>query len=433
MKQKFIISTIILIIGGFLTKVLGMLIKIIVTRLIGVEGMGIYMLIMPTFSLFIALAQLGFPISISKIVSEDRKNNKNIIFSSFFLSIIINLILFFIILLISPILSKYLLHDTRCYLPLISIALVLPFISISSILRGYFFGKERMFPHVLSNVCEQIIRLIILMLIVPSLIVKGIDIALSFIVLVNIISEGLSIVILYLFLPKKIKLSKNDIIPDKTNMKDVLNTSIPTTSSRLIGLIGYFFEPIILTSTLLFLGYKSNWIISEYGLITGFVMPLLMIPSFFTQAISQALIPVVSRAYSNRRIPYIKAKLYQSLIISITIGLAITFLLMINPEFFLKFIYNTTEGSHYLKVLAPFFLFYYIQIPLLSVLQATNHAKEGMISTLKGTIMKTALLFILSLFKIGMYGLIIATIVNIIYVTYNQFKLVRNKVLKKAY
>ena len=78
MKEKFIISTIILLVGGFLTKVLGMIIKIVMTRLIGTEGIGLYMMILPTFSLFIGLAQAGFPIAISKLVAEDTKNNKKI-------------------------------------------------------------------------------------------------------------------------------------------------------------------------------------------------------------------------------------------------------------------------------------------------------------------------------------------------------------------
>ena len=54
MKSKFVKSTLILVIGGMFTKLLGMLIKIVMTRLLGTEGIGIYMLIMPTFSLFIS-------------------------------------------------------------------------------------------------------------------------------------------------------------------------------------------------------------------------------------------------------------------------------------------------------------------------------------------------------------------------------------------
>lgn len=72
-KSKFIKSTIILIIGGMITKLTIMVIKIVMTRLVGVEGMGIYMLISPTFMLLIGLAQFGFPIAISKLVSENKK------------------------------------------------------------------------------------------------------------------------------------------------------------------------------------------------------------------------------------------------------------------------------------------------------------------------------------------------------------------------
>ena len=87
----FIKSTIILIIGGAITKIVSMLIKIVLARLIGSEGMGIYMLISPTFMLLMAIAQLGFPVAISKLVAEEKKNNKNLVFSIIPISLIINI------------------------------------------------------------------------------------------------------------------------------------------------------------------------------------------------------------------------------------------------------------------------------------------------------------------------------------------------------
>ena len=77
-KSKFIRSTLILLVGGFVTKILGMVIKIVTSRLIPTEGVGLYMMIMPTFTLLISLAQMGLPIAISKLVSEDTRNNKKI-------------------------------------------------------------------------------------------------------------------------------------------------------------------------------------------------------------------------------------------------------------------------------------------------------------------------------------------------------------------
>ena len=64
-KNVFLKSVILLLIGGFITKIISMFIKIVLARLIGTEGMGIYMLISPTFVMLMALASLGFPVAIS--------------------------------------------------------------------------------------------------------------------------------------------------------------------------------------------------------------------------------------------------------------------------------------------------------------------------------------------------------------------------------
>ncbi len=429
-KSKFIKSTIILMIGGLITKILGMIIKIVMTRLMGTEGIGIYMLIMPTFSLFIALAQLGFPVAISKLVAEDKKNNKNLVFSIIPISLILNLLIMLLLLFFAGTISTHLLHESRTTLGIICIGFVLPFISISSILRGYFFGKEKMVPHVVSNITEDIVRLIILIIGIPLFIVKGIEFAVAFIVISNILSELTSILILFLFLPKSFKLDKKDFIPQKNNIKDILNISIPTTGSRIIGNIGYFLEPIILTFVLLKAGYSNTFIITEYGIVSGYVMPLLLLPSFFTMAISQALIPVISKSYANHHYEYAKAKIKQAIFFSLLIGIPITILFLLFPTAPLQFIYNTNEGTTYLRVLAPICLLHYIQSPLTSSLQAMGKAKEAMNGTLLGVFVRTIALWIGCSLKIGMWGLIFATACNITLVTYHQAKYVKKAFMK---
>ena len=423
-NSKFIQSTIVLIIGGLITKILGMVIKIVTTRLIGTEGIGLYMLITPTFTLLIALAQLGFPVAISKLVAEDKSNNKNLVFSIIPISLMINLVIILLLLIFSPIIANNLLHESRTYLAIIGMAFVLPF--ISSIIRGYFFGKERMIPHVVSNICEDVIRIIIIIIGIPIFIKKGLDYAIFFLVISNIVSEITSILILFFFLPKNFSLNKQDFKPIKSDIKNIFSISIPTTGSRLIGNIGYFFEPIILTSTLLYVGYNNSFIVNEYGIISGYVIPLLLLPSFFTMAISQALIPVISKSYSNNHFNYAKSKIKQAIIFSLIIGVPITILFEVIPEVPLKLIYNTTEGVSYLRVLAPICLMQYIQSPLASALQAMGKAKIAMNATLIGIIIRTSLLFILSLFKIGMWGLVIATGINILAVTSYQAKKIKN-------
>jgi len=421
----FIKSTLILILGGAITKVLGMIIKIFTTRIVGTEGIGLYMMIMPTFNLFITLSQLGFPIAISKLVSEDKNNNRKIIFSTVAFSLVFNTFLIFLVFLLAPIFSNILLKNSNTYLPIICIGFTLPFIGISSITRGYFFGKQMMIPHVISNAFEQIVRLIIIIIITPKLLNYGIDVAVAGLVIYNVVSELLSIIILYFFLPKNFKFKKEEIKPDKILLKEVMAISIPTTSSRLIGSIGYFFEPIILTQTLMYVGYTSNFITTEYGIVSGYAMQMLLMPSFFTMAISQALIPVISKGYAHNRISYVKTKIKQACLISFGIGFIITSIIFLFPEFFLKFFFNTTHGTNYLRVLAPFFLIFYFEGPLTSSLQAMNKAKEAFKVSFSGIILKSVILFVCCLFKIGMYPLIIANIFNIIYVTYNQYRIVK--------
>ncbi len=423
-KSKFIKSTIILLIGGFLTKILGMIIKIIITRSIGTRTIGLYMMIMPCFNLFITLCQAGFPISISKLVSEDKSNNKKIVFSSIFMSLIITIILMILLIFISPIIASFL-HNNTLRIPIMCIGFTLPFISISSIIRGYFFGRENMIPHVVSNTFEQIVRIILNITILPIISKYSNVFIISFLILSNIISELSSIIILYLYLPKKIKINKEYIKPDIEIMKDVLNISIPTTGSRVLGMIGYFFEPIIITSFLLINGYSNNYITYEYGVITGYVIPLLMLPSFFTMAISQATIPVISNGFANGKIEYVKNKIKQSLIFSFIIGTIFTILILLFPNIILNFVYNTSEGINYIKFIAPFFLLYYIQVPLTATLQALNKAKEAFTSTLVGMILKISLMITLSFLHIGMYPLLISTIANIIYVTLFNVRKVR--------
>ena len=421
-KSKFIKSTFILLIGGFLTKILGMLLKIILTRSVGTNTIGLYMMIMPTFNLFITLSQAGFPISTSKLVSEDKLDNKKIIFSTIFMSLILTFFLMILLIFISGFIAD-MLHNNKLKVPIMCIGLTLPFISLSSIIRGYFFGKENMIPHVVSNTFEQILRIIIYILVLPLIINNGEVFTISFIVLTNILSETISILILYFFLPKKIKINKKYIKPDIEVMKDILNISLPTTGSRVIGTIGYFFEPIILTTFLLMNGYSNHFITYEYGILTGYVMPLIMLPSFFSMAISQSILPVVSNGYINNKIEYVKNKIKQALFLSFIIGLIFTILIMIFPKECMNFIYNTNEGINYIRIMAPFFLLLYIQGPLVSIMQSLNQAKDAMMSTLVGIFIKIGLIILLSFLKIGLYSLVIATIVNIVYVTiFNAIK-----------
>ena len=112
MKEKFIKSTIILIIGGLLTKILGMVIRIVTTRIIGLEGIGLYMLVMPTYGLFITIATLSLPIAISKLVSENTRNNKNVVLGIIPIALLFNFFVVTVLIMSSTFISDTLFSIT---------------------------------------------------------------------------------------------------------------------------------------------------------------------------------------------------------------------------------------------------------------------------------------------------------------------------------
>lgn len=421
MKNVFIKSVILLIIGGFISKIASMIKKIILARYLGTEGMGVVSLVMPSFVLFMTLAQLGLPTAVSKLVAEDTKNNKNLVFSSAVIALIFNIIVMMFVIFSSKFIACTLLNEPRCTLAIVAIGLVIPFVSVSSILRGYFFGKQKMFPHVLSCSLEDIIRLTILILGLPYFLNISLEAAVAYTILVNMASEFTSILVLFLFLPKGFKLSKEDFYINKKNAKETFAIGIPTTIGRLIGSFGSFLEPIILTFVLIKCGYSNSYIVNEYGILNGFIMPLIMLPSFFTMAISQALIPNISKSYSRGNKIYVKKRIYLAIIISLMVGLPVTFIFIFIPEIPLKFIYNTTVGISYIKVLAPLFIFHYIQNPLNSALQAMGKAKDAMNGTLQGTIIRLTIIFVFSYLNIGLWSLVIASGISVIYITIHQY------------
>lgn len=417
MKEKFIKSSIILIIGGALTKILGIVIRMVMSRVASIETIGLYMLVLPTFSLMMAISQLGFSKGVSKLVSEGKYQSKKILFSILPLSVIINLSLTLFLVLTSHFIASNLLHNKDAYLPILAISLVLPFDSLSSMLRGFFFGKEKMTPHVISHLAEQVVRLILMILVIPLFKEKGTIIATTALILINVLSELASSLVLIFFLPKRFTIKKIDLRPSFHYLRNVLSISIPTTATRIIGTIGYFLEPIILTNVLLSGGYSANYITTEYGVITAFVMPILLLPSFFTTAISNAMFPIISREYAKKKITYIKNKLKQAIMFSLIIAVLSIIFINLFPSFLLKFFYKTELGVNYLRFLSPIFILYSLEAPLSAFLEATSHAKDVMMDNLIGIIIKTIFLFILSFFKIGLYSLLISMIINILVVT----------------
>ena len=163
MKNAFIKSTVILLIGTLITKLLGFFIKIIFTRMIG-TGINLYSLIMPTYSLLVAITQLGLPYAISVIMAKNNYRGLKVLASVVPISLFFNVLIIALIFVFSPFLATNLLKNENLYYPLISISFVVPFTTISGIIKGYYFGKQNMLPNAVSSIFEQLTRFILMMI-----------------------------------------------------------------------------------------------------------------------------------------------------------------------------------------------------------------------------------------------------------------------------
>ena len=426
-KDTFKMSIFILLIGGLITKILSFIIRVLFTRTITDEGMNLYTIVSPTFSLLIALASFSLPISISKIISKQTTARPKIMFTSLFFGLTFSFALLLLVLLLAPFISSTLLKEETLTPLIYAMAFTLPFISITSVLKGYFLGKMKVIPNTISNIFEQLARIIFLIFLLPKLVSKSIILGVVSYILFNIITEIISIFVFYLYLPKKIMLTKNDFLPSKSIINEILATSIPSVSGRIIGNIAFFLEPILLTNILLFVGYPSSYILAEYASYNAYAIGLLTLPSFFIAAICQILIPEISKYYNLKKYTLVKKRMKQALKYSFTIGLFFSIFLFFTRDFFLEILYKTTRGSDYIFILAPFFVLFYLEAPLTSTLQAINKAKAAMKITLLGAIIKLLIMSILSFLRVGIYGLVFSEIINIIIVVFLNYR-----ILKKA-
>lgn len=430
-KNNLLIKNIIiLLVSGALAKILGMLGKIIYTRIAGVNVVGLYTMITPTFMLIISICQFSFPISISKISAEEKYDNKSLLKSAYFVGFIISIILIIILILTSNLIAASL-HNKLLAPAILSISAIIPFVMISSVQRGFLHGKEDMFPASITNVTEEIIKIILILFLLPIAISKGDITSVIFLILFNVITESSNILFMQEVISKKYISNKKGKV-NKKIIKEILSISIPTTSVRLIASIGFFLEPIILTNTLLSSGYSPNYITMEYGIINSYIVPLLSIPSFFSISIASALLPNITKAYANKKYDEFNRKLLKLMFLSMLVGAVCLTIILIFPNEILKLVYNVNFGINYIYLIGPFFLILYMQPTLSVALQAMDKTNKLFLTSTISVIIKYSALYILGKIGFGMNALIFAMIAGIVATTSLVLIIVLKELKKKT-
>lgn len=427
-KQTFLQGTLILILAGMITRFLGFINRLVLARFLGEEGVGLYMMALPTLFLVMTLTQVGLPVAISKRVAEaeardDQAKVKKILTVSLIITAGTSIVFTAGMMLGAPMISSMLLTDERTLYPLLAISPIVPIIAISSVLRGYFQGKQNMKPQSYSMVIEQVVRITCVALFIQLLYPYGIEYAAGGAMFSVILGEFASLLfMIFLFKHKKtIKIRYRFFAylkASKSTLKELFSIALPSTGSRLIGSLTHFLEPILVAQSLAIAGISTTLATKQYGELSGYIMPLLFLPTFITQSLSVALVPSISEAEAKHNRKMVHYRIHQSIRISFASGAIATIVLSLFAGPILTYMYGTDNADKLLILMAPFFILLYIQSPLQAALQALDLAKPAMWNSLIGAVSKLAVLFLLaSNENFGIMGVAIAMCMGVVLVT----------------
>lgn len=166
MSNKFISGTLILTLSGFVVKAIGSINWVILSRILGGEGIGIYQMAFPIYLLALEISSAGIPIAISiitaeKAAKEDYAGAKRIFHVSISMlcttAFILSLLVFFGS---RFLISEHIIRESRAYWSLIALAPAIFFTTIIAGFRGYLQGWRQMTPTAVSQITEQIVRVI---------------------------------------------------------------------------------------------------------------------------------------------------------------------------------------------------------------------------------------------------------------------------------
>ncbi len=340
-NKSFVKGAVILGIAGLAIKILGAAFRIPLTNIIGDDGMGYYQTAYPIYVLFLTIATAGIPTAISRMVAErnalDRPYEAHRVFRLSFLLLLAigatsSSILFFGAEKITE-----LMKEPEAVYAMKAIAPALFFVPLMASYRGYFQGRQNMTPTAVSQVVEQLFRVVIGLGLAIYFLPKGLQYSAagaSFGATAGGIFGFAGILIIYQLNKKSIAADLKGA--DKTSLEStkkilwaLLMIAIPITIGASIMPIINAIDTAIVKVRLIDIGYESAVARGLYGQLTGMAAPLINFPQVLTQAVAMSLVPVIASSHMRGELEFMRKNialgLRYALILSIpcAVGMAV--------------------------------------------------------------------------------------------------------------
>lgn len=427
-KETFFISVLILIISQIFIKIFGLVYRLYLTNRdgFGDAGNAIYSSGYQIYALLLTLSSVGVPNAISKLVSEriaigDYRGAKRVFKVSFVSFALIGLFGTIVLFKGANYISNMILQIPEAELTLVALSPSLFFVSIISVIRGYFNGIQKISITAKSQILEQVFKTLFTIIIVEmivlisgtntTLMAAGANLATTF----SIILSFLYLCLFYKsnnFLVNKVQVkSKKERILHI--IKQILVVSIPISLTAILTSLNKNIDSITVIRTLkTFLSEEEAKI--QYGILSGKVDTVITLPMSLNVAFATALVPAISSAKAINDIKTIKNKISFSLLITILIGLPCTVGLFIFSDEILNLLFpNASNGATLLQISSITIIFVVITQNLNGALQGLGKVIVPMFATGIGLIAKIILnLLLIPIPEIGVNGAAIASIVN---------------------
>ncbi|MEG1311186.1 MAG: polysaccharide biosynthesis protein [Romboutsia sp.] len=394
-------STIILFISNIIVRVLGFLYKILLSKSIGEAGLGIYHIIFNFLMICLAFTTTGIPTALSCLVAKRKalndKHNINILFiSTLYIAFFIAFFISIFIALNANFLSLKLFKNTNLSLFILAICPAIVVITISNVLRGYYYGVKEVTVPAIGQVLEQTSKIIFVFLLMMYFKNKSMN---CYIALLGI-SIGEIINIFYI----SICLYKNSNFSNKytINIKDFYNASmetiklsIPITCNRMSNILLHSISSMIVPSRLVLSGIAYHKSLSMYGIISGMVMPFVYIPFTVGSALVVNLIPSISQELELKRYKNIVKKINYALLLTVTVGIISSIFFYFFGNQLCLLIFNNKLAGTYLKAMFLVPLFMSLNQTLSAILHSIKKEVASSIITITSMIIQLIALYLL--------------------------------------
>lgn len=374
-KKTIIKSAVILTSANIVTRVLGFFYRIYMSKTIGAEGMGLYQIITPLYLLIWAISSSGLSTTMSKLTAQEKArgqqgNAEKILTLSLIISVAIALCLSITVHNFAEEISRHIIKDFRTTLSLKWLSPCFPFMAAGSVMRGYFLGMQEVKVPAISQVIEQLVRMLAVYVLADTFIPMGLEYACGAAILGMALGEIISFLFtaLNLFCVNRKLKPKIPTISTFAALSSIISMAIPLTLNRVAGSVYSTIENIILPHRLQLFGMSQSQALSELGRLSGMAMPLVMFPSSLLTALATAILPVIAECYTLKNYSRISSTLQHSLLLTAIIACGTSGLFITYGYEIGELIYAEKEIGSLLKLIGFICPFTYLQVTLSGVL-----------------------------------------------------------------